>query len=257
VVRTFYAPAEARPALPWIDFPPAHDAEVLARATLALPGSVKWALDHALNPTLQAEVPLRSFAETEEAQEAAARALEAAVLSVISHAAPVGAPDSGPAAEPCLSAAGLVSLCQEANWQAVPRDNGSVRVTLDVPAALASADISATPSAIRLWTEICDPHQFSDVQRRALAVMLLRANAFLRWVRGGFFPGTGLGVAGFEISIPAPATAATVAEALGALSVASRVCAREAATLADRQIAELFLAAATGWSPDSTTNNER
>jgi hypothetical protein len=79
-----------------------------------------------------------------------------------------------------------------------------------------------------------------------LAVFLLQANGWLRWVRGGFFQTTGRAAAGFEIEFNTAPDAAVLGRALTGLSLAASICAREARSLAGEDAAALFMEVGVG-----------
>jgi hypothetical protein len=236
---------------------PDQEAEDLAWMTPKLPGQVKWALGPSFGYRVQAELPLADPADGEATQQAALAGFEAAFLPLKGCLASA-ADSTAPVLNQGLpSIEDLLLFCDEAGWPAVRREPGAVKVELEVPGSMAAAHITVSPRAVRVYSDVCNFTGFSPMPRRALAQLVLRANACLRWVRGGFFKGDGLESAGFEITIAAAVDASVLAQALGALSVASRLCGREASLLADERVAALFLEVGDGVMVRQNKNNER
>lgn len=222
---------------------PASAMTGLARMTPKLPRVWKWALVPAVGYRLQAELPLKCAGGGHEA----ALAQFSTVRQGIAHFLDP-APRSAERTEEGVLVAveELASLSSEAGWSPVRRDDASLAVDLEVPGGRVSASITATQAAVRVYSEMCGLNEFGTFQREALACVLLRMNAGMRWVRAGFFAGDGCETAGIELSIANTPDAETLAQALEALSVAQRFYRREVSMLADERVAALAMEVAPG-----------
>jgi hypothetical protein len=119
----------------------------------------------------------------------------------------------------------LLQSCRQTGWPCRPLESGSVEVDLDVPGGFHLATVGRrgegyVADVILLGEGPSAVGVASEVRRRAVAVLLLRASGGLRMVRA----------------------AGELSHALAALSVGCRMAAREASVLwADAELAGAYL----------------
>jgi hypothetical protein len=143
----------------------------------------------------------------------------------------------------------LGELLHETSWQCTERDLYEFSVNLDADSA-PPARISRNERGLVFSVELCRCYAEADVSWLALAVFLLTACSSLRLVRANT---TDVGAQlcfGFQVCLPAAPVAEEINHALAALSVAYRMCAREANALLDEATARCYLSAR-----DLPTNN--
>lgn len=213
---------------------PAHDRERLLAASAALPGNCKAACGPDASLHVQADLPSAWESAERRAAIEAGFAAAAARLGL-------GATPTQPAAVlPSAPAPDLAALCREVGWPCEERPDGAVSVDLAVPGAYLPALIEARDGCVALESEIVALPAAGTAQRAALVALLLRANGAFRLARAvlrGPEPRAFL-----EVALPRACGAAELAEALAALAVAARGCAREAHLVAaDEAIARVFL----------------
>ena len=157
------------------------------------------------------------------------------------------APD-GPAAPPSASrsepaGARLADLATEVGWPFVTRSSERLAVELDGGRTFHQAILEEySGGAIRATVELVSWDSASPESSAALAVLLLATGGLVRLARP-VLEDSGAGVgARFEVRSSALRTPAWLGRALSALSVACRLCGREAAVLADAGIARDYLA---------------
>lgn len=149
----------------------------------------------------------------------------------------------------------LIALVREAGWPFHERTPRRLAVDLEVPGAVHQAIVEQRDDdgTVRIFVELeTDGAHPSPLALRALATMLLEANAALRFVRAAAALVEGCPRARFECVLAEGATACEIGHALAALSVACASAAREIAILLhDEAVAACFEAAR---APHQRTN---
>lgn len=150
------------------------------------------------------------------------------------------------AADPVQSAGpDLSRLCHEAAWPFTERSAGKLVVDLDVPDGFYQAIIQERMSQVHVSVELaaCESLSLSQLCRQALGALLLIACGMVRLARATAEEREGRTAVRFEVVFVSPPCAAEMAHALSALSVACRLCGREAKVLQqDEGAAEEYLA---------------
>lgn len=137
----------------------------------------------------------------------------------------------------------LRELLADAGCQSAERPGGSLMVELESGSDFRQALVEAEPDGSwRASVELARWESHVPASRDALAVLLLTASGAVRMAR----PSAGESVDGIaarlEIRLASHASPALVGRGLAALSVACRLCAREAAILRNKRIAGRYLA---------------
>ncbi len=137
----------------------------------------------------------------------------------------------------------LRELLADAGWQSAERPGGSLIVDLESGGDFRQALVEAGPDGSwRASVELARWESHVPASRDALAVLLLTASGAVRMARPSAGE-TGDGIATrFEIRLASHASPALVGRGLAALSVACRLCSREAAILSNERIAGRYLA---------------
>jgi hypothetical protein len=154
-------------------------------------------------------------------------------------------------------------LCREAGWEFTERASGTLSVGLDAGKGACRALIGHGPGRpVRLAVELAAGRALTPAARRAVGLLGLRAGAIVRMVRGAVEedgsdaeaepsgPDRRSRNAAVRLEVvlgPAP-TPARIDHALSALSVAWRMCGREALALCGQRAAKEYLSV-RGWSP--------
>lgn len=159
----------------------------------------------------------------------------------------------GPAAAhspPAAVAADVGALCRGCDWPAREVGDGRWLCELDTRDASAQATVERLGSGVRVACDLPPVDaEIDPLCRRALADFLLRAAAMLRLARPLAGDARGVGramraetVLGFEVTLDTGCTPARLGHALSALTLAYRLCSREAAVLArDAATARAYL----------------
>lgn len=140
----------------------------------------------------------------------------------------------------------LRRLCSEAGWPFTERSDGRLAVDLDIPGGFHQAIVEETMSgahllrvSVGLGAGNTSPALLSQL---ALGVFLLRANAVVRMARAVAEAVDGRMTTRFEVEFAHAPGAEELGHALAALSVACRLCGREANVLAqDEAVAGAYL----------------
>jgi hypothetical protein len=135
----------------------------------------------------------------------------------------------------------------EAGWPVSGSDREGLRVDLDVPGAFHQARVEDHHGGVRFAADIVRIEPLRTTTRPALALLLLSASALVRMARAAVERTSGEEAVRFEVVFDAAPSAAEIAHALSALSVACRGFAREAKALADEAVAMRYLEL-RGWS---------
>lgn len=212
----------------------------LERALLesnTLAGGAKFALDAAGSSLyVRADIPL-----LEETQ-----LLEQVCWAMAGfHCGPSGVESDGsPDADPRTSSSAmkeLGELLRETSWQATERGPDEFSANLDADSA-PPARIKANEQGLLFSVELARANVAAQVSRDALTEFLLSAGSIVRMARAHAADVDGQRSFGLEVRLPCTATAAEIDHALAALSVACRMCAREANVLLDETAARCYLA---------------
>jgi hypothetical protein len=156
-------------------------------------------------------------------------------------------------AKPQIAAdADLDELLRESPWSCTKRGPNNYSVELDAQAA-PPAGIRINGSNLELSVELLRCGAPADASRHALALFLLTATSALRMVRAYAVRAENQESYGLQVSLQSSAASAEIDHALAALSIAYRMCAREAAVLLQAAAAHHYLAA----RDHSTTENHQ
>ncbi len=137
---------------------------------------------------------------------------------------------------------------QEIGWPVVTWANGAVLVELDVPEQFCQARIEeGDEEDLRLAVPIASVGAWAPTCRRALAALLTDACGVVRMARASLVSEDDGMAARWEVILGPNPAQPELTHALSALSVACRLCAREAQALEDEKVAEHYLAV-RGWS---------
>ena len=136
----------------------------------------------------------------------------------------------------------MVQALEESGWKFSEREDGSVAVELETPGDFHQALLEPNGGGVRLTLDLSHAAGVTLAARQALSALLLIANGAVRLVRGFLEHRDGELVAGFRVGYDSAAGERELEHALSALSVAGRLCAREAKILHDEPTARLFLA---------------
>ena len=232
------ASVEARVAGSWLvmtmPVPLACSAAHLLGCNALLPGWVKFAPGANGFPQVRAELPF------DEALSGAAVIREALDGFRGARAVLHG---KGPAAakpEPSPAQAALQTLCAEAGWNAMPRGADAVAVELECRGAFRQALLGPSASGLRIAIDLAPGHEPEPAE--AVARFLLDAASGVWMVRPAVETIEGKASPRFEFLFSRPPTAALLAHALSALSVACGLCAEEVTLLSNPDVAGEYLA---------------
>jgi len=154
-------------------------------------------------------------------------------------------PDSGRnrgAVEAAACGDGLGELLRESSWACTERGANDFSANLDADSA-PPARIRMTESGVELSVELARWNAATEASRRALAVFLLTASGALRMARACAVDADGQTGFGLQVGLPAAPAVEEIDHALAALSIAHRMCAREANVLLNDAAARCYLAA--------------
>ena len=141
---------------------------------------------------------------------------------------------------------------RESPWPCIKRGPNNYSVELDAHAA-PPGGIRINGSNLELSVELLRCGAPANASRHALALFLLTATSALRMVRAYAAAAEDQESFGLQVSLPSSAACAEIDHALAALSIAYRMCAREAAVLLQAASAHRYLAA----RDRSTTDNHQ
>jgi len=161
------------------------------------------------------------------------------------------------ATDPAPPEARLSALCAEAGWPCSPRAHGSVVIELPVAGAFCQAVLASAPrvgadqgvhlhevvegdgSVVRVACTLEAETGSSTTTKRAVELLMLRTNGSVRMVRGNLIDDRPV----LECWLGVEPTASELAQALCAMTMAARCCAREAdALLRSPMLASTYLA---------------
>lgn len=146
------------------------------------------------------------------------------------------------------AAINLGALLHESSWSCKERGPDEFSAELGAESA-PPARIRTTENGLDLSVELIRSNA-AEASRQALAVFLLTVSSALRLARA-YAAADGQHSFGFQVCLPAAPATEEIDHALAALSIAQRMCAREASVLLNEAAARYYLAA----RDYSTTND--
>lgn len=209
----------------------------------SLPNYVKYSLDQRCNVGARFEMPLVGIDDgnVEERLCMGIDGINAAIAAVRTGKPP--APCSDAQGDPEMDGESLRERCVAGGWAGNLRSNGDLAVALDVPDGFHQAQVRAKNGAIAARTRLVSVDgSLYEPSGQALAVLLLQGAAAVRLIRPYAADAEQRTAAGYEVRLSAGASSDEIACALEALSVACRMCRREAAALLNEQTARAYLA---------------
>ncbi len=220
--------------------------EMLERNT-SLPGLLK------LTPPADGEAQLRAEIPLDEDSGPIIRGTRRGFSAAIAALAGEEVPGEDSGALLCASQDAIKRLCDEAGWASAPRGVNACSVELECPGTFLQAMIAPLGEGVRASVELarCDEPAAQSVA--AIVALMLRAGAAVRMARPSLSGSEDRVIPVFEVNFPAAPTAAQLAHALSALSVAARLCAEEVAALRDPDVAGEFLALSKNTTRKETT----
>jgi hypothetical protein len=136
----------------------------------------------------------------------------------------------------------LAELLRETKWTTAERGPNDYSVELDAASA-PPATIRLTESGVVASVELVRSEMSAENTRRALAVFLLTTSSVLRMARAYAVKTDEQMCCGFQVGLPHAPAAEEIDDALAALSVAHRNCARETSVLLNDLAARRYLSA--------------
>ncbi|MGB9029268.1 MAG: hypothetical protein WCC27_04030 [Acidobacteriaceae bacterium] len=140
------------------------------------------------------------------------------------------------------SVAGVAELLRESAWTCTERGPGDLSVELDAE-SLPPARIRAAGDGLVVNVELARLNATAGAARQSLAVFLLTATGGLRLVRAFGVQREEQEIVGLQVGVPAAPVVEEMDHSLAALSLAYRVCSREASLLLNEAAARCYLAA--------------
>jgi hypothetical protein len=140
------------------------------------------------------------------------------------------------------SVAGVAELLRESAWTCTERGPGDLSVELDAE-SLPPARIHAAGAGLAVNVELARLNATTGAARQSLAVFLLTATGALRLVRAYGVQRGEQEIFGLQVGVPSAPVMEEIDHSLAALSLAYRVCAREANLLLNETAARCYLAA--------------
>jgi hypothetical protein len=150
-----------------------------------------------------------------------------------------------------VSEAALADLLRECSWPCAARGANDFSAELDASAA-PPASIRMNENGLEFSVELLRCDAAAEFTRQALALYLLTVSSSLRMARAYTSHAGEQMSFGFLVSLPSSQAAEEIQHALSALSVAFRMCAREANVLLHGAAARHYLAAR---NPSTTDDN--
>ncbi len=140
------------------------------------------------------------------------------------------------------SVAGVAELLRESAWTCTERGPGDLSVELDAE-SLPPARIHAAGAGLAVNVEVARLNATTGAARQSLAVFLLTATGALRLVRAYGVQRGEQEIFGLQVGVASAPVMEEIDHSLAALSLAYRVCAREANLLLNEAAARCYLAA--------------
>jgi len=136
----------------------------------------------------------------------------------------------------------LHELMCESSWRLTER--GPCEFSTDLEARSSPPTrLRATSREVALTAELVRTSTVADCSKKAIALFLLTASSSLRLTRAYGSETDGAWACGMMVSLPAVPAMEEIEHGLAALSIAHRLCAREANVLLDEGAARFYLAA--------------
>jgi hypothetical protein len=149
----------------------------------------------------------------------------------------------GPAKEHHISGGtNLLELMRDSHWRLTERGPNEFSTELESQSS-PLARLRASNREVALTTAFVRATTVPDCSRKAIALFLLTASSSLRLVRAFGSEADGAWTCGLMVSLPAVPAMEEIEHGLAALSIAHRMCAREAVLLLDEAAALSYLAA--------------
>ncbi len=136
----------------------------------------------------------------------------------------------------------LADLMHESSWRLTECGPGEFTTELDSRSS-PSARLRATSREVAMTAEFIRVGNIADCSRKAIALFLLTASSSLRLARAYGTETEDAWTFGMMVSLPALPAMEEIDHGLAALSVAHRICAREANVLLDEAAARCYLTA--------------
>jgi hypothetical protein len=150
---------------------------------------------------------------------------------------------AGPTEEHRLEGgANLLELMRDSHWRLAERGPNEFSAELESRSS-PLARLRASNREVALTTAFVRASTVPDCSRKAIALFLLTASSSLRLVRAFGSEADGAWACGLMVSLPAVPAMEEIEHGLAALSIAHRMCAREATLLLDEAAALSYLAA--------------
>jgi hypothetical protein len=131
---------------------------------------------------------------------------------------------------------------RESSWRLTER--GPCEFSTDLEARSSPPTrLRATSREVALTAELVRTSTVADCSKKAIALFLLTASSSLRLTRAYGSETDGAWACGMMVSLPAVPAMEEIEHGLAALSIAHRLCAREANVLLDEGAARFYLAA--------------
>jgi hypothetical protein len=150
------------------------------------------------------------------------------------------------------SGVNLAELLRETRWTTAERGQNDYSAELDAASA-PPATIRLTENGVVVNVELVRSEATAETTRQALAVFLLTTSSVLRMVRAYAVRTDEQMSFGFQVGLPLAPAAEEIEDALAALSVAYRNCARETSVLLNDLAARSYLSV----REDSTTEDHQ
>jgi hypothetical protein len=209
-----------------------------------LPSGVKFALGAEGHLRVRADITIPAHSDTRRRVQQACHGMQAAAYWYRSRKAPKAwnEPLISVGPEVAEEMVDLRSLCEEAGWDHSERSDGSLSIALEAEHwrhAVATRDARG----VRISVSLGNSTGVSATCRRATGILLMHANREVRMVRAVAENVAPALCTSLEVLLGWPPTAVELEHALGALSVACRLCALEVDALLDETVAKGYLAA--------------
>jgi hypothetical protein len=217
-----------------------HALEQALRANRTLRGGVKLALGSSdCDLHLRADLPVVDEKRLRNSFERAVIGFQCEATALGEHNAP---PESGARSSVETSPDGLKELLSEASWPYTQRGANDFSAELEAESAR-RACLRTNERDLEANVELFRSRTPTNAVQRALATFLLSASGALCMVRAYSQPVEGEELYGLQVSLAKAPAPEEVQDALGALSIAYRMCAREANVLLTDAAAQCYIAA--------------
>jgi hypothetical protein len=223
---------------PDVSSPTAPTPESALRANANLRGGVRLALDlSSRNLHLRADLPVVDELQLAGALESTASGFHGGVMAI---AALDTEPEPAPSDASGWHANKLAEVMRDVNWPHSPRSAHEFSAELDVESA-PPATLRFRDGRLEAEVDLVRSNAVSGAVGQALAVFLLTANSHLCFCRACSEPAQDQEIYRLQSCLSATPAPEEVENALAALSVAYRLCARETNVLLNEGAAETYL----------------